>query len=402
MRLSQLCKTAAGGTPLKSKKEFYEGGDIPWLLSGEVNNNNITTTKKFITRKGLEGSSAKIFPKNTVVIAMYGATAGEVGILRIAAASNQAVCGIHPDDKVLPEYLYYFFLNHKSVLVAQAVGNAQPNISQEKIKNTCLELPPIPEQQRIVAILDQAFAQIEKARANAEQNLKNARELSIASIKEILMSANNTELLTIDQLTDVTTDYVANGSFASLAENVEYKREKDYAVLLRLVDHSSDYKKDFVYINQHAFNFLQKSVVKPNDIVLSNVGARLGTAFRAPDLGMPMSLGPNSILIKATEYGDYLYCWLQSAYGQAEIMSIVSGAGQPKFNKTQFRKLVVPVPKSESERADTVEKIRSITRLLDHLEIIYASKLNSLDELKKSLLKTAFSGELTNSKGIAA
>ena len=119
MRIADFCKTAAGGTPLKSNKSFYEGGNIPWLLSGEVGKKNITSTNNFITQAGLEGSSAKIFPKNAVLIAMYGATAGEVGILRCEAATNQAVCGIYPNEKVIPEYLYYFFLNHKELLVAQ-------------------------------------------------------------------------------------------------------------------------------------------------------------------------------------------------------------------------------------------------------------------------------------------
>jgi len=310
-----------------------------------------------------------------------------------------------PNQYLETDYLYYFlnqpsFRDHGKAFMTGAVGHKR--VPKDFIQNTQIPLPPIPEQQRIVAILDQAFVDIEKARANAEQNLKNARELSIASIKEMLLSTNNVELLTIDQLTDVTTDYVANGSFAALAANVEYKREKDYAVLLRLVDHSSNYKKDFVYINQKAFTFLKKSVVAPNDIILSNVGARLGTVFRAPDLGMPMSLGPNSILIKSTKYGDYLYCWLHSAHGQAEINSIVSGAGQPKFNKTLFRKIRVPVPKSASERTDVVESIKSITNLLECLEGIYSEKLFSLDELKQSLLQKAFSGELTKGEGRAA
>ena len=185
MKIADFCQTAAGGTPLKSKKEFYEGGDIPWLLSGEVSNKNITNTKQFITQAGLAGSSAKVFPENTVLIAMYGATAGEVGILRCEAATNQAVCGIYPNKDVLPEYLYYFFLNHKEVLVAQAVGNAQPNISQQKIKNTEISLPPLPEQKRIVTILDKAFAEIEQARALAEKNLENACELFESYLQQV-------------------------------------------------------------------------------------------------------------------------------------------------------------------------------------------------------------------------
>ena len=107
--LGVVCKTGSGGTPLKSKKEFYENGTIPWLMSGEVSQGEIHHATRFITSKGLENSSARIFPVNTVLIAMYGATAGQVGILKFEASTNQAVCGVLPNDQFLPEFLYYFW-----------------------------------------------------------------------------------------------------------------------------------------------------------------------------------------------------------------------------------------------------------------------------------------------------
>ena len=174
-KLGDLCQTGSGGTPLKAKKEYYEGGIIPWLLSGEVSQGEVREATKFITQKGLEESAAKIFPKDTVLVAMYGATAGQVGILRFEAATNQAVCGIFPSKHVVPEFLFYLFLSRKDELVAQAAGNAQPNISQIKIRNTGVPVVPIPEQRRIVGILDEAFEGIATAKANAEKNLQNAR-----------------------------------------------------------------------------------------------------------------------------------------------------------------------------------------------------------------------------------
>ena len=109
-KLGDLCQTGSGGTPLKAKKEYYEGGIIPWLLSGEVSQGEVREATKFITQKGLEESAAKVFPKDTVLVAMYGATAGQVGILRFEATTNQAVCGIFPSKHVVPEFLFYLFL----------------------------------------------------------------------------------------------------------------------------------------------------------------------------------------------------------------------------------------------------------------------------------------------------
>ena len=124
---------ANGATPLKSNKNFYENGEIPFLITGDFKNKLIYETSKFITEEGLENSSAKIYPTNSIVVAMYGATAGKVGILKIECASNQAVCCLYPNDKYDEEFIYYFFLNFKEELVSQATGSAQPNISQQKI-----------------------------------------------------------------------------------------------------------------------------------------------------------------------------------------------------------------------------------------------------------------------------
>ena len=97
IQLGDVCKTASGGTPLRNKKEYYKNGKIPWLKSGEVNQGIIYSSEEFITESGLKNSSAKKFPKNTILIAMYGATAGKVGLLKFKSTTNQAICGILPN-----------------------------------------------------------------------------------------------------------------------------------------------------------------------------------------------------------------------------------------------------------------------------------------------------------------
>ena len=109
-RLGDVCNTSAGGTPLKSVSKYYDDGTVPWLLSGEVGKSKeILDSKNKITTLAIENSSAKVYPENSVLIAMYGATAGEVGILRFPSASNQAVCAVYPSDDFIPDFLYYFF-----------------------------------------------------------------------------------------------------------------------------------------------------------------------------------------------------------------------------------------------------------------------------------------------------
>ena len=190
IKLKEVCKTGAGGTPLKSKVNYYLNGDIPWIRSGEVNNRNIIDSEIKITKAGLENSSAKLFPPKTVVIAMYGATAGEVGILNFECSSNQAVCGIYPNNTFVPEFLYYKFLDFKENLKSQAVGGAQPNISQQKIKEVLVPTPSFKIQKEIVETLDILDNHIQSLLTSYEEELKNLEELK----KSILQKAFSGEL----------------------------------------------------------------------------------------------------------------------------------------------------------------------------------------------------------------
>ena len=182
VELGTICKTSSGGTPHKSHKEYYQDGQIPWLRSGEVNQRDIKTSECFITEIGMQNSAAKLFPINTVLIAMYGATAGQVGILRFQSTTNQAVCGILPCS-FSPEFLYYFFLAIKDDLVAKAVGGAQPNISQEKIRGTLIPLVSGAEQNKIVNELD-ALAKC----AQEIERLSREKSLLYGTLKSSLLT----------------------------------------------------------------------------------------------------------------------------------------------------------------------------------------------------------------------
>ncbi|MEO8721434.1 MAG: N-6 DNA methylase [Ginsengibacter sp.] len=168
VRLGDVCKTSSGGTPLKSKLEYFENGNIPWLRSGEVAQGHVYNCELFITEKGLKNSSAKLFPINTVLVAMYGATAGQVGILKFEASTNQAVCGILPNEKILPEFLYLVLKSKKEYLISLSSGGAQPNISQGIINDLDIPVPPLSIQQQIVSKIESYQAIINGAKQVVE------------------------------------------------------------------------------------------------------------------------------------------------------------------------------------------------------------------------------------------
>ena len=158
--LGNVCKTTSGGTPSKNNSSYYDGGNIGWLRSGDITT-HIWENKAFITKEGMDNSSAKMFPVNTVVVAMYGATVGQVGILHIETTTNQAVCGIFPNNSFNPVYLCYHFMCVKPLLIKSAIGGAQPNISQCLIKSLRVPLPPLALQQQFADKISAIEAQKE-------------------------------------------------------------------------------------------------------------------------------------------------------------------------------------------------------------------------------------------------
>ncbi len=152
LKISDVADTTSGGTPLRSNAEFHNG-TIPWLKSGELNDKWIEEAEEFITEEGLSNSSAKLLPEGTLLLAMYGATAGRTGITRIKAATNQAVCALFPNEKVIQEYLFWFLRQHRYYFIEISKGGAQPNISQSVIKGTLLPVPDKTLQTQIANIL---------------------------------------------------------------------------------------------------------------------------------------------------------------------------------------------------------------------------------------------------------
>src|SRR5437867_4015831 len=158
--IREFARTASGGTPKRGVAAFYNG-DIPWVKSGELGDKTVFEVAERITKLGLESSSAKLFPAGTLCIALYGATVGKLGILGIEAATNQAVCGIFLPPDVDTRYMFRFLESRRRELIEQGKGGAQPNISQDIIKNTRVPLPPLDEQHRIVAEIEKQFTRLD-------------------------------------------------------------------------------------------------------------------------------------------------------------------------------------------------------------------------------------------------
>lgn len=192
------------------------------------------------------------------------------------------------------------------------------------------------------------------------------------------------------EVCDLITDYVANGSFKTLAQNVQYL-DNGFARVIRQVDFNNNFsEKKSIWVSEESYNFLSKTKLHGGEIIVSNVG-NIGLTFLVPNKNYPMTLGPNSIMIKAKQNNLFLYYWLVSTIGQNKIKTLISGSAMPKFNKTAFRNMEIVLP-DETEQARIVNILKPID---DKIQL--NNKLSEeLHELGKNLYESMIVNHIDN------
>ena len=199
----------------------------------------------------------------------------------------------------------------------------------------------------------------------------------------------------LEPIASLITDYVANGSFASLKANVRTYKEKNYALFVRTVDFANNFKGDLSYIDKESYDFLEKSKLYGGELMLSNIGASIRKVFKVPHLDTPMSLAPNAIILRffndiTCDYFEYVF---KSFVGQNYLQFLSGGAAMPKFNKTDLRAMIVPVPPiKEQERI--VESVKNTFIGIDDLDISYSGLANPIQSGKAKILDVAIRGKL--------
>ena len=221
--LGEVGTWQSGGTPSRSNKTYY-GGNIPWLKTGDLNDGLISDIPESITEEAVANSSAKINPTGSVLIAMYGATIGKLGILTFPATTNQACCACIEFNAIIQLYLFYFLLSQRNEFIAKGGGGAQPNISKEIIVNTFIPLPPLSEQQHIVMEIEKWFAlidQIEQSKVNLQTIIKQTKSkiLDLAIHGKLVPQDPNDEPA-IELLKRINPDFTPcdNGHYTQLPE----------------------------------------------------------------------------------------------------------------------------------------------------------------------------------------
>ncbi len=365
-KIGDIAFTTSGGTPQAKNKEYYESGNIRWIRSGELGVKYIYDSEIKITQKALENSSAKYYPVDSVLIALYGATVGKVAILKAESTSNQAVCAIFPNERFTPEYMYYFLSSQRDNFLGIASGGAQSNISQEKVKNSIIPLPSIAEQQRIVAALEEGFTYID-AVASAKQNLSNTAELLR---NKILQAAFDGSLTGADtstwedvKLRKVTTKIVDG-------DHNPPKGEEDPTPYIML---SSQNINDDTYVAMNKVRYLSKenfdmcnkrTHLTKGDVLLTSVGTIGRSCVHNSD---EVYCFQRSVTIITPTINSYFlkYYFDSPAFQQMLNMSS-TGNAQKGFYLNKLKEVLIPLPSPE-EQQRIVAKIDELFTQIDKI-----------------------------------
>jgi type I restriction enzyme S subunit len=294
-------------------------------------------------------------------------------------------------NKLLPSYFNYYSQSstYLSDVDSLTSGATRKRISRKNLGKVEIPTPPIPEQKRIVAILDQAFADIDKARALTEQNLKNAREVFESYLQQVFSQrGEGWEGLSLADCC-ITTQGV------QIPKSQQINKARDgYKRYLYISDF--DHDKNLKFIKDEHF----KKVVSPDDLVVANTGASAGTIFKGIDGILSNNLFKVSFDTEAINR-DFLYYFVTSKIFKDHQRAILKGAANPHMGHENFKSTPFSYP-VRSVQDEIVKMVKELECHIHRLEQIYFTKLCSLDELKKSLLQKAFSGELTKDKQEAA
>lgn len=400
-KLSDVMELIGGGTPKTSNPEYWNGG-IPWLSVKDFNNGfrYVYETEKSITQLGLEKSSTKLLQRGDVIISARG-TVGEIATVPFSMAFNQSCYGLRAKTGIVTsDYLYYLIKHNVSVLKKNTHGSVFDTITRNTFENIEVEIPSIETQEKIASILGDYDKKIESN--NAINN--NLEQQAVLLFKKCFIDLDSTSnnmvdtqfglipdtfgLLKNGELPLVVTDYVANGSFASLKANVTLYQEPNYAYFIRNTDLKSGTFE--VFVDKHSYDFLSKSTLHGGEIIISNVGD-VGSVFLCPKLDKPMTLGNNIIMLRPEQVNMryYLYIWFKWLYGQSLIQGITGGSAQPKFNKTAFKNLQIFLPPD-----DLLEQFHQIVKPM--FELIDENNVESqtLAITRDTLLPRLMSGEL--------
>jgi len=390
--VGEVCDVIGGGTPPKDKPAFYSG-KIPWATVRDMRQEVITETEFRITKEAVQSSATNIIPSGNVIIATRVGL-GKVCLLGQDTAINQDLRGIIPrDSKTLSiRFLFWWLKAMADVIVAEGTGATVQGVKLPFVKSLQIPVPPLPEQQRIVAILDQAFTAIATAKANAENNLQNARALFESHLQSVFSQRGEGW---VEKRLSELCEVFADGDW------VESKDQSSEGI--RLIQTGNvgegvfkDRSEKARYISEATFKRLRCTEIFEGDCLISRLPDPVGRSCILPDTGERMITAVDCTIVrfKPKLFLPALFnLYSQSTDYLRTVAKECTGTTRSRISRSSLGRTPIPVPPLP-DQPRIVAKLDALAAESRRLESIYQQKLAALKDLKKSLLHNAFNGKI--------
>ncbi len=387
VKLGDICDIKSGGTPSRSNANYWNNGNIPWIKISDFNDTYIENTEEFITKEGLDNSSAKMIKKGSILFTIF-ATLGEVAILNIDATTNQAIASLTiTDESVKQKYLYYFLCSLKDFVNGIGRGVAQNNINLKILKNISVPIPSSDKQNKIIKILDNVNCAIDCKKQQLLKLDELVKSRFIEMFGDPVINPLGWKTSRLGDYMTTLTDFSANGSYKLLDSHVIMYNEPHYAIMVRTTDlETGNLQNGVKYIDQNAYELLSKSKLFGGELIMNKIGSA-GKIYLMPHIGVPASLGRNAFMFRFDERLNivFLYTLLTSEYGIAEIQQHIQGAVTKTITKESTRSIRIIVP--------PIEKQKQFAVLVDYTnksKLAIEKSIEKLEILKKSLMQEYF------------
>lgn len=391
-KLGEVAEILNGGTPKTNIAEYWDG-DIQWITPadlGKLAKPLVSNTPRKISSLGLEKSSAKLFRENSVILSTR-APIGHLAINEVPMSTNQGCRGIVPNKKLDTWYLYYFLKKNVELLNSLGTGATFKELSTKALAGVEIPIPPLPEQQRIVSILDECFAAIDKAKANVKQNLKNAKEVFESYLQEVFENGNWEK----KTLKNVAKSF-GRGKSKHRPRNWEGLYGGNYPFIQTgEVRNANKYISSYIQ-TYNEVGLAQSKLWKKGTICITIAANIAETAILDFDACIPDSIIGFEVDEKKAD-SNFAYYLLQ--YFKSELQKLGKGSAQDNINLGTFENQYFPFPPIKEQQA-IVRQLDALRAETQKLEAVYQKKINNLDELKKSILQKVFSGELKTEKAV--
>ncbi|PAD67939.1 hypothetical protein CHH83_16260 [Bacillus sp. 7586-K] len=405
----------SGTTPSASNEMYYDSPDMAWLNTGDLTDSYIEKTSKYVSQQALDEFSAlTVFPKDSLVMAMYGATIGKLGITKYETTTNQACCVLAKPREVITKFIFYWLLGHRAEIINLSQGGGQPNISQGIIRNIRIAVPPVVLQNKIVTFIDKKYEEINQLIDKKEKMINLLEQQRQSIITEAVTKGLNPNvkmkdsgvewigeipehwsILALKHIASEKKNSFVDGPFGSDLKNEEYVDSGVPVIQLNNIKNGKLRVVNMNFVTEEKSEQLKRHIAYPGDLVIAKMASPIARSAVVPETYEKYVIVADCIKLKLKEnyLNHYINYAMNTPFTIVQAESFANGTTRSRVNLSIIKKLKIPMPNFEEQK----EIVSYLTIKVSEVNTVIRSvenQIRKLKEYRQSLIYEAVTGKI--------